>query len=120
VFVTEDGIRVVRLPFKNLTLLQKEAEPTPSYHFTELYSFLSKNTLQEPIYVHSAPTYAVLLVAAFASPGAKLIVSSEYPDKEMLVSTLVFNNIGEKIIFEDDKDTELNRERAATVLTNSF
>ena len=45
------GKRILRLPYSNLTLLQPSKDQSPTYHYTELFSYLKNTTIDQPIYI---------------------------------------------------------------------
>ena len=60
-----------------------------------------------------------MLIAVYSSPQHKIIISPDFPDKEMLKLTLVFNNIVDKILFGEEGQEEAHIKRCLTLVTES-
>ena len=72
------------MPVSNLSLVLQAKDSLPDRHFTELVKYLETHPARQSIYIHSAPVYAVLLVGAVSPDSVTVIVSHDYPEKNLL------------------------------------
>ena len=56
-------------------------------------TYFNQLPLKSSVYVHTAPVYAVLLIGAATSKDVKIVVSSDYPEKKLLKTNFVTNNL---------------------------
>jgi hypothetical protein len=56
-------------------------------------TYFNQQDVESSVYVHSAPVYAVLLIGAATSKDVKIVVSSDYPEKKLLKTNFVTNNL---------------------------
>jgi hypothetical protein len=101
-YTTKDGLKLSKVPYPQLTLLQNANDTTPVHHYTELVTYLKQNPFHKSVYIHSAPVYAVLLIAAALPESVALLIDYNYPEKFLVLTAFVLNNIRDKAIFEDE------------------
>lgn len=81
-------------------MVQDAENDSPKSHFTELVALLRDHPAKQSIYIHSAPVYAVLLIAAISSSDVSIIIAHDYPNKYLLITGFVVNDIYEKLTLE--------------------
>ena len=87
-----------KLPYPKLNFLMKPSNKhKSSYHFNEAVLFFNTTKVSKSIYIHSAPEELVLLIGAITEDRVKIILSEEYPEKDIVLTNYVFNNIEKKI-----------------------
>ena len=96
------------MPFPQLTLVQSSNSSSPTNHFTELVTYLTTNPAKQSIYFHSITVYNALLIGASTSEDVSLVVAHDYPEKYLLLTGFVVNNLKEKLVFEEPSDTPIN------------
>ena len=73
----------------------------------------------QSVYIDSAPVYAILLIAAATQENVTIIISNNNPNKYLISTSFVLNNIRDKVLFEKDTDTKVNVERADYLVSTS-
>ena len=101
-YTTKDGLKLSRVPYPELTLLLHSNDSRPTQHFSEIITYFRQNKPKKAIYIHSGPVYAVLVMAASTSADVSIIISHEYPDKDLILTSFVLNNIRDKAYFEGE------------------
>ena len=83
-----------------MVLVQERSEPIPINHYQEVAVYIKNTQGQSYIYVHSAPIYALLIIAAAASEQTYIILSHSYPQQRLAITLFILNNIKPKLILE--------------------
>ena len=105
-YVTKEGLKIQKVPYEDLVLVQDIDELSPTRHYSELVTFLLAKPPSGTIFIHSADSFAVLLIAAASSENASIVVSKDFPNQYALLTTFIFNNIKKKISFADNSAAE--------------
>ena len=92
------GMAIEKMPYPKLNLIINQANKhTSLYHFHEALLFFNTFKVEKPIYIHSGPEELLLIIGAVTKNDVRLIVSSSYPEKDILLTNFVINNIYSKI-----------------------
>ena len=75
--------------------------------------------MKSTIYVQSGSIYAILLVGASTSEGVSIVVAHDFKEKNLLKTCFVINNLRDKLLFEEAKDTVSNIQKADLLITES-
>ncbi len=82
-----------KLPYENLILFQNVKDSSPSSHYPELIMYLIEKSPKKSIYIQSSSIYVALLIGSIVYKDVKIIVSYDFPEKDMLLKSYVLNDM---------------------------
>ena len=82
-------------------------------------SYLKENPVKSSVYVQSGSVYAILLIGASTSEGVSIVVAHDFKEKNLLKTCFVINNLRDKLLFEEAKDTVSNIQKADILFSDS-
>ena len=100
-------------------MVSKLSDRSPSYHYPELVSYLKENPVKSTVYVQSGSIYSILLVGASTSEKVSIIVAHDFKEKYLLKTCFVINNLRDKLVFEEAKDSNSNIQKTDLLVSVS-
>ena len=115
--MTDNNLRLSKVPYPQLILIQEKNEHIPVVHYPELATYFKTQDLSY-IYVRSAPVYALLVIAATSPEKTRIILSHSYSQKRVAKMLFVFNNIKPKLLLETEDQTQDNLHKSDLVVVS--
>ena len=80
-------------------------------------TYLKEKPAKQSIYFHSGCIYSALLVGASSSAEVSITIAHDYPEKYMLLTSYVFSNIKDKLVFEEPSEQQTHLNAADILVT---